>query len=88
MRRGEGKREGVPEGLPAPKGHLQLSQDPPGISPAAFFPPPQAGTCSRTMVLLYKLFTDQRDKWELCSPSHIPAMGPSQPRVWASGDPG
>lgn len=43
MRRGEGKREGVPEGLPAPKGRLQLSQDPPGVSPAAFFPPPQAG---------------------------------------------
>lgn len=38
----------------------------PGVSPAAFSTP-QGGTCSSTTVLLYRLFADQRDTWELCS---------------------
>lgn len=52
---------------------------------AAFFPPPQAGTCSGTMVLSYRLFTAQRDKWELCSPRHMLAVEPSEPSGRAGG---
>lgn len=50
------------KGVHCQRGAWSLRRTQPGDSPAAAFSSPQAVACSRTLVLLYRLFNAQRDQ--------------------------
>ena len=79
MRKEGGEGESWKAPPQSQKGSCSSIRTEPKVSPATFFPPPQAGTCSGPTVLQYRVLTAQRDRWELCSPSHMGPWGPASP---------